>query len=142
MMKSYQNLSKESIEIGHFKSQGKHYSGLSYTALLKLWEVGGPNGTGFIKSSRKQFLFNIDKYLERNELDKILSDWNMKTHRKTDSLNKFLNAYARFLRDQYKDTFGVSKLPHMPTATPLYETGELQSKTAYKTSRGRRVTTT
>ena len=140
MMKNYENLSKESIEVGHFKSQGKHYSTLSYPALLKLWAVGKENGNGLIRNVKAQFLFNIDRYLNQSELDKILSDWNKGTHKKTDSLNKFLNAYGRFVRDKYKGTFGVNG-SEMQGNTPLVETGDLKSKTAFKTSRGRRVTT-
>jgi hypothetical protein len=114
---------------------------MTYPELLRLWEIGGPNGTGFIKSSRKQFQFRIEDYLTDDQLMKDFKEWSVKSHTKNAPTSALLNAYGRFLRDNYKELFGIRAMPFMPSDTPLYETGDLQSKTAYKTSKGKRVTT-
>jgi hypothetical protein len=137
---SYKELTGETIEVGHFQRQGKHYSGLTYPQLLKIWEVGGPNGTGFIKSSKKQFMLRFNKIVEDRKYQSVISQFNEKTHLKSTGVNKFLNMIARIVKEDYKDIFGIRSSPHMPGDTPLYETGDLADNTAYRTSKGRRVT--
>jgi hypothetical protein len=145
---SYKELTGETIEVGHFQRQGKHYSGLTYPQLLKFWMTGvTPDGKSVpIKNVKAQFNYMIQRSGFSRQFMMELKDWNKTSHLKKNTVNKLLILLGRAAKEDYKDLFGMRSFPFMPQttsddhSTPLYETGDLADNTAYRTSKGRRVT--
>lgn len=141
LIKNVKRLNGQSVQVGHFQEQGIHYSGMSYPELLQYWFVG-VEVQGFAgrlrQDVRSQFIhdyFNSDKISKDPRITEAINDWKREAlHR--DNAKTMLDKVGRVLMTEYQQKFNVKQGPHMNgTATPLYETGELASSTAYKTSK-------
>lgn len=141
LRRSVKNLNKQNITVGHFAEQGLHYSGMTYPQLLAFWFTGVSQEGSKSKlrqDARGQFIFNY--LLSRG----IATDLKMKLAMKKwaaraisgDNTATLLDDIGKILRQEYSLTFNVKEGPHMlGTETPLFETGDLQGATAYKTSK-------
>jgi len=139
-MKAFKNLDKESVEVGHFASQGKHYSGYTYPELLQFWV----SELAPVKQDvRAQFVFDHVRdgnILKIPEVKSALDKWAATPNRNQADNETLLDKIGRALRLKYQVEFNVLQGPHMiGTETPLYESGELAESTAYRTSISNKV---
>ena len=134
MLASIKSLNGQNIKVGHFREQGKHYSGMSYPALLKFWAFGV---SGIKQDVRQQFVHDyfMSRAVEKDVMYILpLQAWS-KNIADPNSTGKLLAQVGRLLADRYKLRFNERKGPFMlGTITPLYETDDLQNKTRFKTS--------
>ena len=145
ILRSVKALNNQKVEVGHFKSQGVHYSGMTYPELLLFWFVGveSEGASGRIRQDvRSQFVF---EYFNGNRINQdpliktAINDWSKNAMVKGNP-TKFLDTVGKILRDEYKTTFNVRQGPFMNgTVTPLFETGELAEATAYRTSKSKTI---
>ena len=145
LLKSVKDLHREKVEVGHFQSQGLHYSGMTYPELLQFWAIGvAKEGTGgrIRQDVRAQFSFkfmNTKRVAKDPVLKAALSKW-AKNADKGIPTASLLDEVGNRLRQEYRTFFNVIASPHMKgTATPLFETGELAESTAYRTSKDRSI---
>lgn len=138
LLKSLNKLSNNNLQVGHFEKSGIHYSNFSYPELLKIWAFGGPTGK-VVKNPLAQYAFGQlmnKKFLKNPHVKKVYQKWS-KNLLNENSAKDFLKEMGEVLRQEYSDVFGQAGV-FMPivgeNTTPLVETGELKSKTAYKTS--------
>lgn len=132
------NLGKQSVQVGHFSEQPKHYSGMSYPELLEFWKIGVPTESGVLRQDvRSQFVFD---YFTNRAVEKevryvsALGNWYSNATTKG-ATNTLLNSIGKLLQLRYRSEFNVWQGPHMRgTETPLFETGELAENTVFKTS--------
>lgn len=131
-VKQLGQIDKQKVQVGHFGSQGFHYSGYTYVELLQKYHFGLIPGqpakrilaalyfkmfdlnTTEIKSIRRKFL--------RGELPARQTLREMAIHIAREEYSLF----GKVGQDMPAE--GDSK------RTPLYETGELRDKTAFRTS--------
>lgn len=144
-LKNINRLNGEFVEVGHFNSQGKHYSGLTYPELLLYWFIGVdiPGIAGKVRQDvRSQFVhdyFLTGKLKGDPVIDKAIKQW-FKEAFKRDNAKTLLSTIGQHLMKKYESEFNQRQGPHMlGTATPLYETGELAESTGYRTSRNTSV---
>jgi hypothetical protein len=137
-------LNKEFVEIGHFKSQGKHKtSGMTYPELMALHHTGNPE-KNLPARPVLDILFFRNRQLKDEGLQRIFKAWNnRKSGDKSDA--RFLNDIGKFFIQEEKKVFGSTSLapnavPPKRFNNPLILTGDLKSKVAFKTSRGKKVT--
>lgn len=145
ILRSVKALNNQKVEVGHFRSQGMHYSGMTYPELLLFWFVGveEPGIAGRIRQDvRSQFVF---QYFNSNRVNHdplikaAIGDWSKNAMIRSNP-TKFLDTVGKILRDEYETTFNVRQGPFMNgTVTPLFETGELAGTTAYRTSKSKTV---
>lgn len=138
LLKNLSELSKQNLQVGHFEESGVHYSKFTYPQLLKIWAFGGPSGKT-VKNPLAQFAFlqiMNGKFLRNPRVKKVYKKW-IKTLVTESNTNSFLSELGEVLRDEYSEIFGQAGA-FMPIVgdnlTPLLETGDLKSKTAYKVS--------
>jgi hypothetical protein len=125
----------ENVEVGHFEEQGVHYSGMTYPELLALHHRG-IEGVFPPKQIITLLYFKLLS-LDTPEVDEIKNQW-----LKNKDCKKLLENLGRYISKVEYDLFGRVSFPYMPpdaTKTPLFETGDLRSKTAYKTSKDNKV---
>lgn len=139
ILKNLKTLSKNNLQVGHFKESGKHgNSDLTYPELLKIWELGLVQ-EGVIKNPLKQFYFDT---ISNN---KFLKDPSVRTQYKKflnglldpNASKVFIEEVGKVLRKEYSNVFGVTGRfmpPVGDNTTPMLDTGELKSATSYKTS--------
>ena len=140
-LKELKELRDSKVSVGHFASQGMHSSGMTFVELLNLWSQGvvfeAEDRGGYIvrQDVRKQF---IQDYVQTNKINKdkrveaALQAWVINAD-KSDATRVLLDAIGKILREEYKSKFNTRASPYMDaTITPLFETGELASVTAYK----------
>lgn len=142
LLKNLHSLSKNNVQVGHFKEghlTKKHTnSNLTYPELLQGW-ASGIFQKGVIKNPLEAFetLVLRNKALFKNpKIKRTYKKWfnNLLDDR---SSKMFLEEIGQILRDDYKELFGKAgyKMPVVGSNyTPLEDTGELKSATAYKTS--------
>lgn len=135
------NLAKEKVQIGHFESQGMHYSGYTYPQLMALQHNPIANGFNFPPRPVLDILFFRNERLDAPEINTILKKYSQGGP--TPSNNKMLlDNLGKFLRRKEKEIFGSSVLPPNAPMTikkkgrnsPLIDTRQLLNKVAYKTS--------
>ncbi len=141
LLKSLEQLDDESIEVGHFRSQGTHSdSGLTYPELLALWHYGAVEGQEEnIRSPLLNFEFTelqTRKLSSSPEFKIAMNKWakNVLTASSDDQL---LEDVGMLAAKRYQAVFGVvgQFMPPDSTGTPMLESGELKDATAYKTSK-------
>lgn len=141
LLKNLQDLNNSSVEIGHFQSQGTHYSGMTYPELLQFWargiEAEGVSGR-LIQDARAQWVTEdfLTHEVSRNLKIKTALDKWYRNLDKSNPASDLLDEVGVTLREEYKDVFGIFKGPYMAgTETPMLMTGDLKEHTAYKTSK-------
>ncbi len=132
------NLSKSSVEIGHFVSSGTHSSdpSLTYVELMIIYALG-LNNEGVIRNPL-QTLRDIEfSTANKPSFTTFLEKWATKIPSEITN-EKLLEEFGEKIREDYYDLFGVvgMNMPSDSTGTPLLETGELRSKVSYKTTKG------
>ena len=134
------SLASENVQIGHFASQGRHYSGFTYPELMAFHHNGGNPITGEILPPRPvlDILAFRNQKLQDPVIKAAFRAWG---NRKSSPQSDFalLTQLGEIMRDREKKIFGSSALARNKTPpkninNPLIVTGDLQSKTAYKTS--------
>lgn len=144
ILKNLNSLSKNNVQVGHFEDSGIHTgSDLTHTELLKLWSVGLTN-SGVIKNPLAAFAFTQlqnKKFLKNPKIQKVFKKFS-KNLLQGSASETFLMEIGLVLREEYSELFGKAGL-FMPivgdNTTPLLDTGELKSKSAYKTSYNNKV---
>lgn len=142
LIKQVRNLNNESVKVGHFNSQGKHDSGMTYPELMALHHTGNPEAN-LPPRMVLAILFNKFRKLQAPEIRRAFKSWgNRKKGENSDRM--LLNDIGSFLRDEEKKIFGSNVLapnavPPKNRNNPLIETGDLKSKVAYKTSIDKQV---
>lgn len=139
LIKNLQNLSKQKLEVGHFASSGLHGSSdLSYVELLQGW-AAGTFQEGVRKNPMAAFQFmqlRNGGILKNPKVKAAYIKWSKNLDNKKANM-VFLEEVGEALRRDYMSMFG--KTGHMmpiigSNTTPLLDTGELKSATAYKSS--------
>jgi len=133
----YTELTRSSVEVGHFSSQGEHEpSGLKYTALMKIHAA--PPESSNIKP-RPVLLF-LDKDIKTHKFDGILRDFDR--NNTPSAIDHLLVNVGGKLVSMERDIFGSSVLaPTLAGNPPLIDTGELRDAVSYKTSKNNTVVT-
>ena len=146
LSKYFKDLSKEHVAVGHFQSQGKHTTGLYYTEMMNGYAVGGlgdyevRNPMAIIKSRPSDFIkgdtieSKLKEFIGRAVREKGMSP--------DKASQAFLKGVGIEVRENYRKLFNKISFPYMPpdsSNTPLWETGELASKAAYRTSKNPRT---
>lgn len=140
LIKKFEELGQESLEVGHFEEQGKHSSGMSYPELMQIHE----HGLGVPKRP----VFNIAKFKEPPKtsptVKKFMDNW-MQSNRSSATKNLLDNIGTHY-RDLIKSIFGdIKELKSNSPYTiklkgknsPLIESGDLRDKVKYKSSKNR-----
>jgi hypothetical protein len=139
---------KSSVEVGHFKEQGSHSSiGKSYVSLMKQHHNGGSTSKFIVSPPRP-----VITILDGLRVEPLLKSFKKEAESLITfnfSAEQILSSLGRRLVKEEKSIFGKSGLlvkNHRRTIsskggkdTPLVDSGELQSKVAYKTSTGNKV---
>jgi len=133
LTQSLRRAQKSSIEVGHFQSDGKHSSGLSYVDIMALWAFGGPNQDS-IKNPRAILSIKMQELSTKPEFKSAMRRWLSQAN---PSDSQFMNNLGSFILEQYKELFGVtfpSLMQGSPSNrnSPLLDTGELKNKASYK----------
>lgn len=141
-IKNLGRLKGNTIEVGHFASQGTHYSGMTYPDLLRYWVIGVKiegQGGRMRQDVLSQFIhmYLNSKQMSRDlRVESAIKRW-LKTALHQDNSKKLLDDVGEILRDEYKTHFNKTAAPFMASgsSTPLFETGELADATAFRTSK-------
>ena len=140
LLKSLNTLQNNDLQVGHFAISGKHSSDsdLTYPDLLELWAHGAVQ-EGVVKNPLAAFSHNQIKnkgFLKNPKVKAVYRKWS-KSLTTGKASEAFLVELGTVLRDEYANTFGRAGYL-MPVvgnnSTPLLDTGELQSATAFKSS--------
>ena len=144
LLKNLNSLSANNLQIGHFEDGKNHGdSDITSVELLQLWAAGATS-SGVIKNPLASFTFTqmSNKGLLRNPKVKLIYEKWSKNLLREGASEAFLMDMGKVLREEYSEVFGRAGL-FMPvtegTSTPLLDTGELRSKTAYKSSYNNQV---
>lgn len=137
LIRNLQKVDSKKIEIGHFKTDGVHSSGVPYVDLMAFWAIGGE--TGAIKNPRSVMGSKLRSLSDRPEFKRAMKKWFMNADKNNLS---FMDDLGSFILKEYKDIFGVpfaglmQGSPSNPS-NPLLDTGELRDKASVKiTNRG------
>lgn len=137
LRRSIKSLGNSSVSFGHYKGQPKHYSGMSFVALLRLWAVGGPNLSQPVRNSRAAARLRLREWANDPEMRRAFRRWAANPRDRSDP-DLLMVSFGKFLKEKYKMLFGRVG-PFMPpdsNATPLLETGALRAGTRFRTNRG------
>jgi hypothetical protein len=144
LIQQIHRLNNESVEIGHFKSQGEHESGFTYPELMALHHRGNPETPLPPRPVLAILFFRFRKLKTKAPaIDRAFKAWGKR--KSGDSSDKILlNDIGEFFREEEKKIFGSSTLapnavPPKAFNNPLIDTGDLKSKVAYKTSKDKQV---
>lgn len=145
LVQQVKKLHNDSVEVGHFKSSGLHYSGFTYAELMAIHHNGGnPNGSVPLPPRPVlDILFFKNQRLTDPKFKAAFKAWGKrKSSDASDAM--LLEDIGKILRDKEKQIFGSSdlipnKVPPKSKNSPLIERGDLVSKVAYKTSRDKQV---
>jgi hypothetical protein len=146
LVKNFHDLNGENVQVGHFASQGKHYSGYTYPELMALHHNPRTNGFDFPPRPVLDILFAKNLNLNSQGIKRILSQY--RKMELNQNANKFLlDAIGKYLRNQEKRIFGSSDLAPNAESTaerkgknsPLIDTGDLRRKVAYRTSKNKEI---
>jgi hypothetical protein len=145
LAQQFHKIDGESVEVGHFKSQGKHSSGYTYAELMLIHHNGGnPTGTNYLPPRPVlDLLFFNNQNLGDPKFKSVFTAWSRRTLSKGSNAI-LLQDIGAVLRDKEKAIFGSAALapnavPPKSRNSPLVATGDLRSKVAYKTSIGNKV---
>ena len=148
LRKGLRDLSTSKVSVGHYESQGMHSSGMSFVDLLNLWSQGvifeSEDRGGYVvrQDVRKQFIMDYvktNKLSRDKKVDAAILKWGQTLDKQTATAD-LLDSIGEVLRSEYKDKFNNVASPFMDaTSTPLFETGELASATAYKHTKNNTV---
>jgi len=137
-LKGFKQLSNKEVQVGHFDDQGLHSSGLTYVGLLKIWAAGLANGNeGNIQDPLAQFAFQdimSGKFIKSAAFKKIIKNW-YKGLDEAGAAERMTETVGILGEKKYKEIFNTVASPYMSNPanpTPMYETGELQSKVTHK----------
>jgi len=144
LLKNLNSLSANNLQIGHFEDGKNHGdSDITNVELLQLWAAGATS-SGVIKNPLANFTFTQMRnkgFLKNPKVKLVYKKWS-KNLLKEGASEEFLMDMGEVLREEYSEVFGKAGL-FMPiteaTSTPLLDTGELKSKTAYKSSYNNQV---
>ncbi len=118
------------LSVGHFSDQGTHYSGYSYPDLLAFWDRG-ISGDGKINGPKRVLLATAITLnnLRIAPITRLKERWFA-----TQDSSKFLNDLGKLIQEIEVSIFGEVGPLMSPDRnnTPLYETGDLASKTTYR----------
>lgn len=126
-LKDVQEGGDESVEVGWFKEQGQHYSGLSYPDLAKVHR----NGVQVPKRDVLGLLLFLHSPKNDPKVKSLLRKWLRK--REFTAKDLFL-ALGRRERRLLMSVFGHPQLGITNNPTPLVDTGDWKSKTVFKVS--------
>ena len=140
LVKNFHKIDGEFVETGHFKEQGKHYSGLTYPELMSVHHNGGnPSGNAPLPPRPVLDLLHFrNQNLSDPKIKGYIRDWRKRPL--SEASNKILlDQIGRILAIREKRIFGSPTLasnavPPKDRNQPLVETGDLKSKVSYKTS--------
>jgi hypothetical protein len=146
LVKSLHGLNGETVQVGHFSEQGKHYSGYTYPELMALHHNPRANGFDFPPRPVLDILFAKNLNLDSQGIKRILSQYR-KMELNENANNFLLDSIGKYLREQEKKIFGSSELAPNAESTqeqkgknsPLIDTGDLRRKTAYRTSKNKEI---
>lgn len=140
LVKKLHQIDGETVKVGHFKSQGTHPSGFTYAELMAIHHNGGnPSGKAPLPPRPVlDLLFFKNAKLTDPKIKMAIKSWGNRPL-STSSNDKLLEDIGRILRDKEKAIFGSSSLapnavPPKDRNSPLVDTGDLKSKTAYMVS--------
>lgn len=145
LVQQLHKINNESVEVGHFKSQGKHSSGFTYAELMSIHHNGGnPSGRAPLPPRPVlDLLFFRNQNLTDPAFKTAFKAWGSRTLGERSNAI-LLEDIGLVLREKEKAVFGSTALapnavPPKRRNTPLVDTGDLKSKVAYKTSIGKQV---
>lgn len=144
LLRNLQSLNNSSVEIGHFTEQGLHSSGLTYPHLLAVWDFGVVEGQeGVQRRPLLNFSFEqvqSGELTNSPEFKQAMNEW-ARNALNTNADEELLDDVGKLARDKYKEVFGkIGRfMPPDSTGTPMFETGELKSATAYRTSKNKQI---
>lgn len=148
LLKQIKDLDDEFVEVGHFLEQGQHPTAkMSYPSLMRLHHTGAHLKSG-AEIPPRPVLSILDFRLKGSSSfikDAVLSWSKKKATRESGTalLNMVGEAVASMEKDIFGDTGSLEKNSDNTTKrvgvagpdAPLIDTGSLQGKVAYKTSR-------
>ena len=139
-------LEQQTVEVGHFKEQGMHYSGYSYVELMELHAFGDG-----VKLPARPMLAVAKSKLKRSirrskPVKKALEQWARSKSRNASSM--VLEAVGETAAIMEKNIFGktsaeipanspytIAKKLGVKRNSPMKDTGSLKNKVAYRTSK-------
>lgn len=147
--KNLKKLNNESVEVGHFASQGKHSTtDLTYVELMAIANLGlnGPPRRVLTLLKHKE------RKLDDSQYNTLMQAWG-KSNYGNAANKRLLEGFGSAMAMKEKALFGRVAPATMPANSPttkkkvgvmgknapLVDTGELKSKVAYKTSLGKTV---
>lgn len=149
--KSIAALSKESVDVGYFQSQGKHVgkdgiANYSYCGLAQALELGLTNSAvnrgvpmPFMESIRD---LTVKGYKTSPLVKRAMKEWSMTLHTdvKPTAILNGLGAYAKLRsKEVFNNPAYFSQNPD--NNSPVWETGELAGKFAFRNSITKQVRT-
>jgi len=119
--------SEEFVEVGWFKEQGQHYSGLSYPDLAKVHR----NGVQVPKRDILGILLFLHSPKNDPTVKRLLRKW---VRKKEFTAKDLFLSLGRRERKLLMSVFGHPQLGITSNPTPLVDTGDWKSKTVFKFS--------
>lgn len=146
LVKGIKDLNNEKVQVGHFKEQGRHSSGLTYAELMALHNNPQASGKDWPRRPVLDILVHEHRNLNDPEIRRILAKYSSKEPTPQNN-EMLLEELGEFLRDEEKSIFGSSKLASNAPSTqeikgrndPLVDTGDLRDRVAYRTSKNKEI---
>lgn len=146
LSRGIKDLNNESVQVGHFDEQGKHYSGLTYPELMAVHNNPVAHGLDWPPRPVLDILAHKNRKLDSPQIKRILKKY---SRLEPSEINNamLLDEIGQFLREEEKKIFGSGELaPNSPVTVaqkgsnnPLIDTGDLRNKTAYRTSKDKTI---
>lgn len=142
LLNDLKELDKQKVEVGCFASQGTHYSGMSFPALLAYHHFGNPERNIPSRPVNTIVAHNAKRSINTLDVRKELVNWKQSQQR-VGAMGMFLDKVGQAVRDSGKELFGNSSAltPNARSTikekgfdAPLEDTGALKAAYAYKTS--------
>lgn len=125
LLNKIKDAENDKVDIGWFNEQGKHHSGMSYPELARVHLNG-------VRVPKRDIL-GVAMFLHNPKTDKAIKRAIRKWLRKNNLATKDLFLMlGRVEKKNITETFGNSLLGITLNPTPLVDTGEWKSKTAFK----------
>jgi len=138
MREMVNTLGGSKVEVGHFKEQGLHYSGLTYPELMYIHHTGSNSGSGgpLVRRPVLDKVFLNNKNLNDSRIKAAVTRWKKRPPSEM-STNKLLKEIAQRIAKLEKDVIGNPKeLTVTANPTPLRDTGDLKDNVAYRINSG------